>query len=138
VDDERPQAAPRRRVLVADDDPDAAMTLAILLEAAGNDVRMASDGQAAIDLAAQFAPDVVLLDIGMPRMNGYDACRGIRALPSCRNAYLVALTGWGQDKDRHRAHEAGFDRHLVKPVEPRELDRLVREVPRKDAATPAA
>jgi len=131
-------AGARRRILVADDDPDSADTLALLLQTTGYDVRVAHGGQAAIDTAAEFRPEVVLLDITMPHVNGYDACRGIRALPSCQGAYIVALTGWAQDKDRRRADAAGFDRHLVKPVEPDALQRLIREMPAKEAHAPAA
>ena len=134
-----PMNVPRaRRILVADDDPDAATTLAILLETAGNVVRVANDGQAAIEVAAEFAPDVVLLDISMPRLNGYDACQRIRELPSCSGSYVVALTGWSLDRDRRRANEAGFDCHLVKPVEPETLMKLVRGIPGKEARTAAA
>ena len=128
----------RRRILVADDDPDSAATLAMLLETTGYEVRVAHDGQVAIDIAAEFRPDVVLLDITMPRVNGYDACRGIRALQPCEDAYIVALTGWAQEKDRRRADAAGFDCHLLKPVEPDALQRLIREMPRKEAHAPAA
>jgi PAS domain S-box-containing protein len=130
--------ASRRRILVADDDPDSAATLAMLLETTGYEVRVAHDGRAAIDTAAEFNPEVVLLDITMPHVNGYDACRGIRSLPSCSGAYIVALTGWAQDKDRRRADAAGFDCHLVKPVEPDALQRLIREMPGKEAHAPAA
>jgi signal transduction histidine kinase/ActR/RegA family two-component response regulator len=134
-----PTNLPRaRRILVVDDDPDAAYTLAVLLENAGNVVRVANDGQAAIDVAAEFGPDVVLLDISMPRLNGYDACQRIRELPSCSGSYLVALTGWALDRDRRRATDAGFDCHLVKPVEPEALMKLVRELPGKEARAPAA
>ena len=118
-----------RRVLIAEDNTDSAITLAILLEAAGNEVRVAHDGAAAIEIAAEFAPEVVLLDIGMPRLNGYDACRVIRAQPACAGAFIVALTGWGQLEDRRRAESVGFDCHLVKPVEPAALEQLIRELP---------
>ena len=125
---------PRRRVLVADDNEDSAATLSIMLEVIGNEVRIARDGREAVEIAAHWAPDVVLLDIGMPRLNGYDACRAIRATPSGREAFLVALTGWGGQEDRARAEAAGFDRHLVKPVEPKMLERLVAEIPARPEA----
>jgi CheY-like chemotaxis protein/two-component sensor histidine kinase len=132
------QGAAGKRILVADDEPDAAMTLAMLLETTGNTVRVAHDGSDAVELAATFRPEVVLLDITMPRLNGYDACRVIRAQPWARDAYIVALTGWGQPDDRKRARSAGFDCHLVKPVEPHALERLIREMPGKEVRTPAA
>ncbi len=119
----------RRRVLVADDNEDSAVTLSMMLEVIGNDVRVARDGQEAVEMAADYQPDVVLLDIGMPRMNGYDACRAIRSQAWASGAYLVALTGWGQEDDKNRALEAGFDRHLVKPVEPRLIETLVSSLP---------
>ncbi len=122
-------AAPSRRILVADDNEDSAVTLSMMLEVIGNDVRVARDGQEAVEMAAEYQPDVILLDIGMPRMNGYDACRAIRAQAWASGAYLVALTGWGQEEDKNRALEAGFDRHLVKPVEPKLLETLVSSLP---------
>jgi PAS domain S-box-containing protein len=127
-----------RRILIADDNRDSAATLAILLEAGGNQVRVAHDGAAAIEAAAEFSPDVVLLDIAMPRLNGYDACRVIRAQPASADAFIVALTGWGQPEDRKRAEGCGFDCHLVKPVEPAALEQLIRELPERTARPPAA
>jgi len=130
-EDLRPATAKRAlrrtalRVLVVDDKEDSAKSLGILLEMTGNEVRMAHDGSAAVREAAAFRPHAVLLDIGMPRMNGYDAARAIRSEAWGRDVYLIALTGWGQDIDRFRSREAGFDLHLVKPVAPAEiLDRL--------------
>ncbi|HJT75579.1 MAG TPA: PAS domain S-box protein, partial [Gemmataceae bacterium] len=125
-------AAPavRRRVLVADDNKDAAETLGMILRASGHEVRTAHDGLSAVEAAASFRPDVVLLDIGMPKLNGYDACRRIREQPGAKDMVLVALTGWGQDEDRRRSREAGFDHHLVKPVEPGALDDLLSDVRR--------
>jgi len=91
----------------------------------GNQVRIAHDGVAAVREAAAFRPHAAVLDIGMPRMNGYEAARAIRREPWGRDVYLIALTGWGQDIDRLRSREAGFDQHLVKPVAPAEiLERL--------------
>ena len=135
---EQPQKSRPHRILIADDNRDSAATLAILLEAAGNQVRVAHDGSTAIELAAEYSPDVVLLDIGMPRLNGYDACRIIRAQPSGNQAYIVALTGWGQSEDRKRAEGAGFDCHLVKPVEPAALEQLIRDLPERSPRAPAA
>lgn len=113
------------RVLVADDNSDAAQSLALLLEVMGHEVRTAADGAEAVAVAAEFAPNVVLLDIGMPRMDGYEACRRIRRLPGGDHIVLAALTGWGQAEDRRRSREAGFDHHLVKPVEPGALEALL-------------
>ena len=113
------------RVLVADDNRDAAESLALLLRLLGNEVRTAGDGQQAVEATAAFRPDVVLLDIGMPRLNGYEAARRIREQPRGGQMLLVALTGWGQDEDKRLTKEAGFDHHLVKPAEPAELQRLL-------------
>jgi PAS domain S-box-containing protein len=115
----------RRRILVADDNELAASTLSTLLRMMGNEVRTAGDGVEAVEIAAAFQPDIVLLDIGMPRLNGYDACRSIREQPWARDAILVALTGWGQDEARARSREAGFTHHLVKPVSPETLESLL-------------
>jgi len=116
ADDEAVPITGSLRILVADDNTDAAETLSILLESLGHQVRCVHDGQAAIEAAAAFDPELVLLDIGMPKLNGYDACRQIRAQPGGAARSLVAITGWGQPQDLQRAREAGFDRHLVKPV----------------------
>jgi len=121
---ERPAPA-SRRILVVDDNHDAARSLARLLKLAGNEVRTAEDGREAVVAAAAFRPDVVLLDIGLPVLNGYDAARRIRAQPWGGDMVLVALTGWGQDEDRRRSREAGFDHHLVKPVDTDTLMRLL-------------
>ncbi len=123
-----PQLSSRRRILVVDDNEDAADSLAMMLQMMGNEVRTAHDGLEGVELAATFRPDLVLLDIGMPRLNGYDACRRIREQPWGKNVLLVALTGWGQEEDKRRSHEAGFDTHLVKPVEPEALEKLLRKV----------
>ena len=118
-----------RRVLVADDNVDAAATLAMLLQTLGYKVREVHDGEAAVAAAAEFKPQLVFLDIGMPGLNGYQACRQIRALPGAAGMRLVAVTGWGQAEDRHAAREAGFDHHLVKPVEPGELAAVLGNAP---------
>jgi CheY-like chemotaxis protein len=112
------------RVLVAEDIPDAAEMMRLMIECMGHDVRVATDGVQAVTIAKQFDPQVVLLDIGMPRMDGYEAARQIRAALGER-VVLVALTGWGQDEDQRRAHEAGFDRHLTKPADPNVLEDLI-------------
>jgi CheY-like chemotaxis protein len=106
-----------RRVLVADDNHDATETLSLLLQTLGNEVRTANDGVRALEEAEAFRPDVVLLDIGMPGLDGYQVARLIRARPWGADVVLVALTGWGQEEDRLRARDAGFDRHLLKPVD---------------------
>src|SRR5205085_4088213 len=105
------------RILVADDNIDAAETMSILLESMGHKVRLAHDGQAALQAAEEFDPQLVLLDIGMPCVNGYEACRRIRAQAGGAARTVVAVTGWGQPQDQELAREAGFDRHLVKPVD---------------------
>jgi PAS domain S-box-containing protein len=119
----------RHRILVADDNADSAATLAVMLEVLGNEVRVAHDGQQAVEIAATFRPDAILLDIGMPRLNGYDACEKIRGYPWGADAFIVALTGWGQDEDKSRARAAGFDRHLVKPVEPATIEKMIQGLP---------
>jgi CheY-like chemotaxis protein len=121
---EKPRAA-GSKIVVADDNRDAADTLAMMLTLAGNEVRTAGDGQEAVAVAEAFRPDAMLLDIGMPRLNGCDACRRIREQPWGRDILVVALTGWGQEEDRRRSQEAGFDAHLVKPVDPAALDKLL-------------
>jgi PAS domain S-box-containing protein len=105
------------RVLVADDNEDAVRSLAMMLRAMGHEVHMARDGAEVLEAAAAIMPSLILMDIGMPRMNGYDAARRIREQPWGRGITLVALTGWGLEDDRRLAAEAGFDRHVVKPVE---------------------
>jgi PAS domain S-box-containing protein len=115
----------RRRILIVDDNRDAASSLAMLLSLLGQDTRTAHDGLEALDVAAAFRPDVVLLDIGMPKLNGYDAARRIRQEPWGQTVVLVALTGWGQEDDRLRSREAGFNSHMVKPVDPTALEKLL-------------
>lgn len=106
-----------RRILIADDNEDAAVSLGMLLQSIGHETRVAYDGLAAIEMAEEFRPEVVILDIGMPKLDGYEVARRISARPWAEATVLVALTGWGQEADRARAQEAGFHRHLVKPVE---------------------
>ncbi|HSV82438.1 MAG TPA: response regulator [Ramlibacter sp.] len=114
------------RILVADDNRDAAESLALLLEVMGHEVRQAHDGRAAVEAAADFEPQLVLLDIGMPHLNGYDACRQIRAQANGAARTVVALTGWGQPQDMRHSREAGFDHHLVKPVDMEALTGLIQ------------
>jgi len=122
--DTTPASIPRR-ILVADDNRDAAESLKLLLELGGHDVHTVFDGESAVRCAETLEPDVALVDIGMPRANGYEVASRIREQPWGKGIYLVALTGWGQEDDKRRAHEAGFDAHLVKPVPPEALDRLL-------------
>lgn len=117
----------RRRILVVDDNQDSAESLALLLEIYGHEVRTAFAGPAALETASTFRPDVVLLDIGLPGMDGYEVARRLRAEHDrCR---LIALTGYGRDDDRERSREAGFDHHLVKPVDLNELARVLGPLP---------
>ncbi|MBI3409406.1 MAG: MASE1 domain-containing protein [Planctomycetes bacterium] len=116
---------PRRRVLVVDDNVDAAESLAMLLRLEGQEVLVAHDGPAALEAAGAVPPDLVFLDIGMPGMDGYEVARRLRRRPGMRKITLVALTGWGQEEDRLRSLEAGFDNHFVKPVEPGLLQELL-------------
>jgi CheY-like chemotaxis protein len=119
---------PARRILVADDNRDAADSLAMMLRLYGHEVHAVHDGQEAVEAAEWFRPDVALLDIGMPKLNGYDACRRIRAQPWGQGILLVATTGWGQEEDKRRAMEVGFDRHLTKPVAHADLEKLLAGV----------
>jgi PAS domain S-box-containing protein len=113
------------RILLADDNLDSADSLAMMLQIAGHQTRTARDGVEALELVTSFRPDVVLLDIGMPRLNGYETCRRIREQSGAEAPVLIALTGWGQDEDRRRSLEAGFDHHFVKPVDPAAIQELV-------------
>jgi CheY-like chemotaxis protein len=121
------QPAPdtRRRVLVVDDNRDGAESMTMLLGAHGHEVRTVHDGPTALTVAAEWRPDVMLLDIGLPGMNGYDVAERIAGQPWRGSMQLVAVTGWGQAEDRARSAKAGFDAHLVKPVE---LDVLLQAV----------
>jgi len=118
-------ASARRRILVVDDKRDSAISMAMLLRITGNETRTAHDGLEAIEVADEFRPDVILMDIGMPKLNGYDACRRIRVEPWGRQITIIALTGWGAEKDRQLSSEAGFTSHLVKPVDPDELETIL-------------
>jgi PAS domain S-box-containing protein len=106
-----------RRILIVDDNQDGAESLAMLMELRGHQTQTVHDGLEGVEIAERFRPDVVLLDIGLPRLNGYQVCHRIRAAPWGRNMVLIAMTGWGQDEDRSRSKEAGFDAHIVKPVD---------------------
>jgi CheY-like chemotaxis protein len=112
-----PPVCPRRRILIVDDNVIAADSLGKLLTLVhGQDVRVVYDGQAALELAASFHPELVLLDLGMAAMDGYEVAQRLRERPECAGARIVAVTGWGQEEDRRRSREMGFDLHLIKPV----------------------
>lgn len=116
---------PKRRILVVDDNRDSATSMALMLQLLGNDVRMAHDGVEAVEVAESFRPGVVLMDVGMPKLDGYEATRRIRERQWGRTTTIIALTGWGQDSDRARSREAGCDGHLVKPVMLADLEKLL-------------
>ncbi|HKX39196.1 MAG TPA: response regulator, partial [Burkholderiales bacterium] len=115
-----------QRILLADDNLDFASTFAMLLRRMGNDVRVEHDGPAALAAAAEFKPQVAFLDIGLPRLNGFDLARRLRELPAMNGAKLIAVTGWGQPADRQLATEAGFDDYMVKPVEIERIQAILR------------
>src|SRR5262245_50489297 len=117
-----------KSVLVVEDNADAAFTLVELLRLWGHEVEVVHDGPAAVGAASRFHPGVILLAIGLPGMDGYEVARRLRAAPETRGALLVAVTGYGQDSDRARARAAGFDHHLVKPVDLNRLRRLLAAV----------
>jgi len=116
---------PARRILIVDDSRDGGESMAMLLRVLGAEVALAHSGRHALECVDAFKPDVVLLDIGMPGMDGYEVARRIRANPANRNMSLIALTGWGQDEDRRRSVAAGFDHHLVKPADIEQLRQLL-------------
>ena len=125
-------SAVRRRILIVDDNRDSANTLAMLLKLNKQDVSTAYDGIAAVEQFQTLKPDVILMDIGLPGMNGLEAAKAIRALPGGSEVALVAMTGWGQDEDRQKTKEAGFDRHLVKPVDRAALLKTLDDIPAKE------
>ncbi len=129
VDESEASDRVKRRILVADDNSDALESLATLLQLGGHDVVTASNGALALEGAERHRPEVMLLDIGMPVLDGYEVARRIRAQPWGGNVTLVALTGWGQDSDRRRSREAGFDSHLVKPLDMDKLSQLLESLP---------
>ena len=116
------------RIEVVDDNQDSANSLGMMLRIMGNDIQIASDGEQAVSLAEDFQPDVVLLDIGLPKLNGYEAAKQIRQQPWGKKIALIALTGWGQEEDKRQAYASGFDMHLVKPVDPNSLMGILAEL----------
>lgn len=125
-----PRPGARMRILVADDNLDVAQSMAMLLELFGHEVHMAHDGLDAVNAVERLHPELVFMDVGMPRLSGYDATRRIRELPGGDRIVIAALTGWGQERDRRESREAGCDLHLVKPVDPTELEQLLESVQR--------
>ena len=122
-----------RRILVVDDNRDAASSLAMMPELMGNEAKTAHDGLEALEVAPLFRPDLIFLDIGMPRLNGHETAKRIRELPWGKTVTLVALTGWGQDEDRRKSEEAGFNSHMVKPIELAGLEKLLTSLAAKSA-----
>ena len=120
------------RILVVDDNVDAASSLVMLLQLGGNEARMVHNGEDVLQAVEELRPELVLLDIGLPEMNGYDVCRHLRERPEGREMLIVALTGWGQEEDRRKSQEAGFDGHLVKPVDYPALMALLARVQQRD------
>jgi CheY-like chemotaxis protein len=118
----------RRRVLIVDDNVDAAESLQLWLQMAGHEVQIAPDGPQALVAAEAGRPEVILLDIGLPVMSGFEVARRIRQTQWGRGMVLIALTGWGQEEDRRRTKEAGFDHHLTKPIPPDEIEELLRSL----------
>jgi len=125
---QEPARSSGHRLLVVDDNRDAADSLAMLLRLQGHEVRVAHDGPAALEMLKGYIPEMVFLDIGMSGMDGYEVAQRLRHQPGLENVRLAALTGWGQQEDRRRTAEAGFDHHLVKPVEPNALEELLADL----------
>jgi two-component system CheB/CheR fusion protein len=117
-----------RRILVVEDNADAAEAMMMLLKGNGHDVTVVSDGNEAVEVAKRFQPEIILLDIGLPGMDGYELAKLLRGLPETQAARLIAVSGYGQQKDRARSHEAGFHMHLVKPVDPSKLTEAINAV----------
>ena len=123
-------SVPRRfRILVVDDNHDSALSLAMMLSIMGHETRTAHDGESAVETAESFLPEVVLLDIGLPKLNGYEVAQRIREHAWGTSMFLIAVTGWGQEEDRQRSSEVGLNVHMVKPVEPAALEKLLAELP---------
>jgi CheY-like chemotaxis protein len=125
---------PRRRVLIVDDDNDSAASLAMLLQVSGQETHTAHDGLEALKAAERLQPDVILLDVGLPKLNGYEVCRQLRQQLWGKRVVIVAVTGWGQDEDREKSMAAGFDAHLVKPPDYAALMRLLATRPSEETS----
>ncbi len=125
------QSAPAARVLVVDDNVDSADMVTLLLQGSGYEVRAAYSAQTALVMASEYRPDIIILDIGLPEMDGYEVARRLRQRAELKDVQLVAVTGYGQDSDRQQSQEAGFDYHLVKPVEPEKLQALLEKLARR-------
>jgi CheY-like chemotaxis protein len=125
-------ASQRFRILVVDDNHDSALSLAMMLSIMGHDTRTAHDGESAVATAESFLPEVILLDIGLPKLNGYEVAQRIREQEWGKSMFLIAVTGWGQEEDRQRSSEVGLNVHMVKPVEPAALERLLAELHSED------
>jgi CheY-like chemotaxis protein len=123
---------PARRILIADDNVDGAETMGMLLESDGHEVHLAHTGTEAFESAKRLKPDIVVLDIGMPDIDGYEVAQRIRHEAWGSDIVLIAITGWGQADDKRRALAAGFDRHMTKPVDPIQLEQLFEQATRKD------
>ena len=118
----------RFKILVVDDNHDSALSMSMMLSIMGHETRTAHDGETAVATAETFLPDVVLLDIGLPKLNGYEVAQRIREKAWGESMYLIAVTGWGQEEDRQRSSEVGLNLHMVKPVEPAALEKLLAEL----------
>jgi len=117
----------RRRVLIVDDNRDSVETMATLIRLSGHEIEMAHDGKTALEKAKSFKPEIILLDVGLPDMHGYEVAERLRAVPENKSLVIVALTGYGNEEDRRRARDAGFDYHFVKPVDFTALESLINK-----------
>ena len=124
---------PRMNILIVDDDKDSAMTLGWLVEMLGQDYKLAHTGQEALDMAPDYNPNLVLMDISLPGMTGYEACQKMRENPALANTIIAAQTGWGEEQHRQKTKEAGFDHHLVKPVSVANLKELLESIQKAKA-----
>jgi len=127
-DETSAQSGTGHRLLIVDDNRDAAESMAMLLQIWGHEVLCAYDGPSALEISARYRPQVVILDIGLPGMDGYQVASRLRDTPAASNAVLIAITGYGREEDRLRSRLAGFDHHLVKPVGPDALQKLLRSL----------
>jgi CheY-like chemotaxis protein len=130
---ERAQSTRAWRVLVVDDNVDSADSIASLLESSGHDVKVAYSAEKALEMAAEYQPEIMLLDIGLPEMDGYEVAKRLRQNPQLKDLRLIALTGYGQDSDRQRSRETGFDAHVVKPVDWRDLSELLASLMKRQS-----